>query len=816
MQEFIELRKQILDAYFNKLNDMQKKAVFAVNGPVLILAGAGSGKTTVLINRIANMVKFGNAYNSEIAQTIVGEAELALMRKAAQDLSQLTNEEKDYLFDVMADHPIKPWNILTITFTNKAANELKDRLSAMLGDAGKDVNAGTFHWACVRILRREIEKIGYQKNFTIYDTDDSKRVIKECLKELRLEEKRFPAKQMISEISRAKDRMLTPEKFMSEGMGDYYKACVAKVYSRYQAKLKDANAVDFDDIILLTIRLFEKCPETLAYYRNRYKYIMVDEYQDTNMAQYRLISLLSDEHKNLCVVGDDDQSIYRFRGATIENILNFENQFDNAKVIRLEQNYRSTGNILDAANAIIKHNTKRKGKNLWTAQGSGDKIVEYRCDDERKEAEYVTDKILDHVAEGGKYSDCAILYRTNSQSSTFERSFVKSGVPYRIIGGNRFYDRMEIKDLVSYFCVLNNPNDELRLERIINQPKRAIGDGSVAAAKEIALGLGQSLFDVVCSADEYAPLKRACAAMVGFGKMMHELMNLAQSCTDLGDLAREVVEKTGYGEYLKSLGDEGLARIENVGELVNVMTRYSEENPEATLEDFLEEVTLMSDIDNYDAEADTVVMMTVHSAKGLEFDEVFLVGMEEGIFPGVMTLNDASELQEERRLAYVGVTRARKELFVTSCAQRMMYGRTQRNTVSRFAREIPDNLKEKIDNCFMHRSYDDDDFSYGSNRDYFSSEKSYSSDFGGFSSSYTKPKKNEPMFKSSAVVSQKTTSAPSTSLDYKVGDTVVHRVFGEGLVVSMTPMANDVLVEISFDRVGTKKIMANFAKLIKK
>lgn len=816
MQEFIQLRKQILNAYFNKLNDMQKQAVFAVNGPVLILAGAGSGKTTVLINRIANMVKFGNAYNSSAPKTIVGEDELALMRRAAVDLSGLSEQEKEYLFDIIADSPIKPWNILTITFTNKAANELKERLQAMLGEAGKDVNAGTFHWACVRILRREIEKIGYQKNFTIYDTDDSKRVIKECLKELKLEEKRFPAKQMISEISRAKDKMQSPAEFLSQGMGDYYKGCVAQVYSRYQDKLQDANAVDFDDIILLTIRLFEKSPETLEYYRKRYKYIMVDEYQDTNMAQYKLISLLSDEHKNLCVVGDDDQSIYRFRGATIENILNFENQFDNAKVIKLEQNYRSTGNILDAANAIIKHNTERKGKNLWTAQGSGDKIIEYRCDDERKEAEYVTDKILDHVAEGGKYSDCAILYRTNSQSSTFERSFVKSGVPYRIIGGNRFYDRMEIKDLVSYLCVLNNQNDELRLERIINQPKRAIGDSSVAAAKEIAAMLGQSLFEVVCTADEYAPLKRASSAMTKFGKMMRELMDIAACCTDLGDLAREVIEKTGYDTYLKSLGDEGLTRTENVGELVNVMARYSEENPDATLEDFLEEVTLMSDIDNYDADSDTVVMMTVHSAKGLEFDTVFLVGMEEGIFPGVMTLNDAAELQEERRLAYVGVTRARKELYLAGCAQRMMYGRTQRNTPSRFVREIPDTLKEKIDNCFMHASYDDDDFSFRSNRDYAPTKSSFSSNFGGFSGSYSSVKKSEPMFKSSAVVSSKPETAQSSSLSYKVGDTVIHRVFGEGLVVSMTPMANDVLVEISFDRVGTKKIMANFAKLTKK
>ncbi len=815
MQDFISLRKQILEKHFSKLNSEQKKAVFAVNGPVLILAGAGSGKTTVLINRIANMVRFGNAYNSAAAQTIIGGEEMALLKRAAENLDSLSDEEKNLAFDLIAENPIKPWNILTITFTNKAANELKERLEKMLGEEGRDVNAGTFHWACVRILRREIEKLGYSKNFTIYDTDDSKRVIKECLKELRLEEKRFPAKQMISEISRAKDAMIPPARFLSEGAGDYYKTCVANVYNLYQSKLKNANAVDFDDIIILTVRLFEENSEVLEYYRRRYKYIMVDEYQDTNMAQYRLISLLSGEHKNLCVVGDDDQSIYKFRGATIENILNFENQFENAMVIKLEQNYRSTGNILDAANAIIRHNTERKGKNLWTAQGCGEKIIEYRCDDERKEAEYVTDKILDHVAEGGKYSDCAILYRTNSQSSSFERSFVKSGVPYRIIGGNRFYDRMEIKDIVSYLCVINNPNDELRLERIINQPKRSIGDGSVSAAKEIAVALGQSLFETVLRANEYVALKRSANAMMSFAKMINDLREYEQNCTDLGDLAREVIEKSGYDKYLRSLGDEGLTRAENVGELVNVMARFSEENPESSLETFLEEVTLMSDIDNYDADADTVVMMTMHSAKGLEFDEVYLVGMEEGIFPGAMTLNDAGELQEERRLAYVGVTRARKNLYLTSCASRMMYGRTQRNTPSRFIREVPDSLKEKIDNCYMHPSFDDDD-SFGFRSDYYSkSESSFSSSFTGYGRGNTSPKsKSEPMFKTSAVAG--TPKPKNAELGYSVGDTVIHRVFGEGLVISMTPMANDTLVEISFENAGTKKIMANFVKLTKK
>ncbi len=805
MQKFLSLRKKILDNNFAKLNAPQRDAVFTVNGPLLILAGAGSGKTTVLINRIVNMVKYGDAYFSDKAQTIVADEDIALLSRYASSPDSLSEEERAASDELLAYKSIKPWNILAITFTNKAANELKDRLERALGETGRDVNAGTFHWACVRILRRDIEKIGYQKNFTIYDTDDSKRVVKECLNALRLDEKQFPSKQIVTEISHAKDRLITPEMYKAQAMGDYYRDNVAKVYAMYQARLKGANAVDFDDIIMLTVRLFETDAETLAYYRNRYRYIMVDEYQDTNIAQYRLVSLLAGAHQNLCVVGDDDQSIYRFRGATIENILNFENQFDYAKVIRLEQNYRSTQNILDAANSIIKNNSARKGKNLWTSAGAGEKIVQYRCDDERGEASYVTEKILDHIAAGGNYNDCAVLYRTNSQSSTFERSFVKSGIPYRIIGGHRFYDRMEIKDIVSYLCVINNPDDELRLERIINQPKRSIGDASVKAAREISLALGQSLFETICRADEYTALKRAAGAMCAFGKMINSLIEKSQTCDDLGDFVSKVIRASGYDTYLKSLGDEGLTRAENVGELVNTMARYSEENEGATLSDYLEEVSLMSDVDNYDADADTVVMMTIHSAKGLEFDNVFIAGMEDGLFPSLMSFNDGVELEEERRLAYVGVTRARKRLYLTSCAYRMMYGRSQRNKISRFAKEIPDRVKEIVDNCFSEPSYDDNAFgtSFAENS-FYSSQSSFS---GGFSG-----RRNQPVFEKSAVVTDK---PKASGLDYKVGDIVRHRVFGDGLVISMTPMANDTLVEVSFEA-GTKKIMANFAKLTKK
>ena len=806
MSEFLTLRKKILDSEFSRLNDMQRMAVYNVNGPVLILAGAGSGKTTVLVNRIANMIRFGNAYNSDKATTIIGDEEMAFLN----NFDFLSDEEKQRAYELLAVNPINPWNILCITFTNKAANELKERLVKMLGEKGSEVNAGTFHSACVKILRREIEKLGYQKNFTIYDSDDSKRVVKDCLSALSLDEKRFPPKQMLSEISKAKDKLQSPKEYGSEGMGDYYRQSVYRVYALYQERLKNANAVDFDDIIVLTVRLFEENPEVLEYYRRRFRYIMVDEYQDTNMAQYRLVSLLAGEHKNLCVVGDDDQSIYRFRGATIENILDFENQFDNARVIRLEQNYRSTQNILDAANNIIKNNTERKGKSLWTSQGAGEKITQFRCEDERGEADFVTENILDYVAEGGNYGDCAILYRTNSQSNNFERSFTKSGVPYRIIGGHRFYDRMEIKDIVSYLCVINNPDDELRLARIINQPKRSIGNGSFAAAKEIADTLGQSLFETICNADQYVALKRSANAMCAFGKMIKYLSDKAQDCIDLGEFVCEVIKMSGYDAYLTSLGDDGLTRADNVQELVNTLARFSEENPELTLSDYLEEVALLSDVDNYDADADAVVMMTVHSAKGLEFERVFLVGMEDGIFPGLQSLNDRNEMEEERRLAYVGVTRAKKRLYITSCACRMVYGRTQRNMLSRFVREIPEQYKEVIDKTFSER------FSGGSS--FFDREDSFEP-FGSYSQrradntfdSFAKDR-SRPTFKTA----QTQTPPPATSLNYKVGDTVVHRAFGEGLVVAMTPMANDTLIEVSFDRVGTKKIMANFAKLKKK
>ncbi len=812
MQEFLKLRKAILENEYSRLNDMQRNAVFKTRGPVLILAGAGSGKTTVLVNRIANMIRFGDAFDSSEIGTIVSNEDLELLGKYLANKESLSQSEKEYCCELLAVRPINPWNILVITFTNKAANELKERLSLMLGEKGEDVNAGTFHSACVKILRREIEKIGYQKNFTIYDSDDSKRVIKECISALSLDEKRFPPKVVLSEISRAKDKLITPEKFRADMGDDYYRQNIYRLYSLYQQRLENANALDFDDIICLTVRLFEKSPETLEYYRNRYRYIMVDEYQDTNMAQYRLISLLSGEHKNLCVVGDDDQSIYRFRGATIENILNFEKQFENTYTIRLEQNYRSTQNILDAANALIKNNTERKGKNLWTNEKGGEKILQYRCDDERAEADFVTEKILDHIAQGGNYSDCAILYRTNAQSNNFERSFVKSGIPYRIIGGHRFYDRMEIKDIVSYLSVINNPNDELRLERIINQPKRTIGEGSVSTAKEISRTLGQSLFETVCTANEYAPLKRTANAMTAFGNMIKELSQKAQDCPDLGEFVSEVIEKSGYNSYLKALGDEGVTRAENLGELVNTLARYSEENPTATLSDYLEEVALLSDIDNYDKDADTVVLMTIHSAKGLEFDRVFLVGMEDGIFPSFMSLNDSGEMQEERRLAYVGVTRAKKMLYLTCCACRMQYGKTQRNVISRFAKEIPDQLKEIVNNCYTENSLEDNDF--------FSSFSSFDSSFSSYSQKRAEntfdnfsKNRSRPTFKtqSSAQIAQNTAEGP----DYKVGDSVSHRVFGVGLVVSMTPMANDTLIEVSFDKVGTKKIMANFAKLKK-
>ncbi|MFR0879588.1 MAG: ATP-dependent helicase [[Clostridium] leptum] len=619
-----------------KMNPRQLEAVLHTEGPLLILAGAGSGKTTVLINRIAYIID--------------------------QSLA-------------------KPWQILAITFTNKAAGELKERLTAMLGDTGGDVWAATFHSTCARILRRDGDRIGYSSHFTVYDTDDSKRLVKDCQKALNIDDKMISHKSILSEISHAKDSMLSPADYQAAAGSDFRLAKIGAVYELYQKRLREADAMDFDDLLGNTVELFRQCPDVLEYYQNRFRYIMVDEYQDTNQVQYEFVRLLAEKSKNLCVVGDDDQSIYKFRGATIENIMSFEKSYPNAKVIRLEQNYRSTKNILNAANAVISNNEERKGKTLWTENPEGDKIQIHTSSNEQDEAGFVATTILEQIAKGRKYSDFAVLYRMNSQSNILEKVFVKSGIPYRIIGGHRFYERREIRDMIAYLSVINNPSDEIRLRRIVNQPKRSIGDKTIATASEIAGALGESLLEVLGRADEFDSLRRASVKLKAFYDMMQELIDANDDeSVSLHELYELILEKTGYIEALRGEKEEAETRIENINELASNLLKFQEENgEEATLSAFLEEVSLMTDIDNYDETADTVVMMTMHSAKGLEFPVVFLPGFEEGIFPGLQAIYDPNEIQEERRLCYVAITRAKESLYLLNADSRMLFGSTSRN-----------------------------------------------------------------------------------------------------------------------------------------
>lgn len=766
------------------MNDRQKEAVFQVKGPLLILAGAGSGKTTVLVNRVANLIKYGDAYQSAWAPDTVGEADVAFL----EDTLAGRADDPERLRRLLAVRPAKPWNVMAITFTNKAAGELKERLANMLGEEAQDIMASTFHSACVRMLRRDIERLGYNRSFTIYDADDQQRIVKDCIKTLNIDEKMFPPKSMANAIGRAKDQLITPEAFSKMYENEYRMSVVAKVYAAYQQKLRQADALDFDDIIMLTVRLLEENPDVLEYYQNRYRYIMVDEYQDTNIAQYKLVSLLSSAHQNLCVVGDDDQSIYRFRGATIENILCFESQFPGAKVIRLEQNYRSTQRILDAANAVISHNKERKGKNLWTSNGEGEQIIVYRSTDDFKEAAFVADTVLDNVGAGAKFSDHAVLYRNNAQSNNIERYFVKSSIPYRIIGGLRFYERKEIKDIIAYLSVLNNPADTLRLSRIINEPKRGIGAATVASAAEIAGALGISLFEVLENADAYAALARKSASLKQFAGMMRAFMDRLDS-EPMHVIVNELLEESGYLRTIKSLGEEGETRLENIKELVSNIVKYEQENEEATLSGFLEEVALFTDLDNYDPNTDAVILMTMHAAKGLEFPYVFIVGMEEGILPGIRAIGNEEDIEEERRLVYVGITRAKKQLYLTAAASRMLYGSTSRNRLSRFLEEIPKEYKDFQDGTVTISKIDPSTY-VAANRG-----------------------ASRKVARTLGISGQSVTAA--TGVQYDIGDIVVHRVFGEGKVLSATPMGNDVLVEVSFSGFGIKKIMANFAKLEK-
>lgn len=782
-RSFNEAKQAALRKYFSRMNDMQQEAVFAVKGPVLVLAGAGSGKTTVIVNRIANMINFGNAFWDDSRQG--SEEDIRFLN----DYADGKTDDMDTLRDITASEPVKPWNILAITFTNKAAGELRERLSAMLGEEGMNINASTFHSACLRILRVEIEALGYGKDFTIYDTDDSQRMIKAAMAELDISEKQLAPRTVLSEISFAKDKMITPAELKADAGQDYRKKLIARLYGLYQERMRTANALDFDDILCLTVELFEKFPEVLEKYQNRYKYIMVDEYQDTNHVQFRLVSLLSQAHGNLCVVGDDDQSIYKFRGANIENILGFEAQFKGAKVIRLEQNYRSTQTILDAANSVIAHNNGRKEKSLWTSAGKGDKVYWYKAVDESDEAKFVADTILENYKATGSYSGNAVLYRMNAQSNAVERMLVKCGIPYRVYGGMRFFDRKEIKDVTSYLAFINNHNDMLRFKRIINEPKRGIGDSTLALIEDISRDLKLSPFDVLRTCEEYAPLAKKTSSLKS-AYTMFEYLTEKSEMMPLDEFLDVVLDKTGYMDYLKTM-ENADTKIENVQELRSSMAKYMQEAEEPTLGGFLEEVALFSEADRDDGTDDKVTLMTVHSAKGLEYDNIFVVGMDDGIFPSSRSFDSEDDMEEERRLAYVAITRAKKKLYLTNASQRMLFGQTQRNVTSRFMREIGSELIEKHDNAAAMRSK-------------------------------LAEKDNSVTEVHSTTLQQQLArnkfhagSAAKESVTYTAGERVAHNIFGEGTIVSVKKMANDSMLEIAFEKVGTKKIMANYAKLKK-
>ena len=790
-KRFIEARTRAIATDYAHLNPRQLEGVLTTEGPLLLLAGAGSGKTTVLINRVANLLRYGRGSDTDEIPLPISRDEVEFLEQYA---ARPDPEQRPLMQYLCAVEPARPWEVLAITFTNKAANELKDRLEKMLGEEARDVWAATFHSACVRILRRDIDKIGFDRSFTIYDTDDSKRVIKDILKEMGLEEKTFPVREVLSVISNAKDAMMMPEEFSQlwEQRGDWRRVRMGRVYAAYNRRLRDANALDFDDIILLTVELLQSDRQTLEYYRNKFRYVLIDEYQDTNHMQYMLASLLAGGRKNICVVGDDDQSIYRFRGANIENILSFEKQYAGARTIRLEQNYRSTQNILDGANAVIANNKNRKGKRLWTDAGAGSKIILNTAQNEADESSFIVEEILKNVKAGRKMSDHAVLYRMNAQSRNIEIALTKSGIPHKVIGGNRFFDRKEIKDMTAYFALINNPADTVRLQRIINVPKRGIGATMVSHIAEIATGLGISAFEVCQRADEFQKTARSAQKLRDFAAQITYFQRCLEDGMLLSDLLQEILEKTKYTDYLQEDDPEKYEdRLNNIKELSSMFIKYQEENEDFELSDFLEDVALVSDIDSYNDDEDSVVLMTLHSAKGLEFPVVFIPGMEEGIFPGSQAMYSEEELEEERRLAYVGITRAREKLYLVNARQRMLYGTTNRNMPSRFLREIPEQVTEDVtvQSFRSHAGFT------GAKVGQQTQKSSYAHKFGGAKTAKAAP--------------------AATGVTYAVGDTVRHKTFGTGVVLSTQPMGNDTLLEVAFDRAGTKKLMANFARMEK-
>lgn len=777
---FITARQNYIASQFSSLNDRQKQAVFTTEGPLLLLAGAGSGKTTVLINRIANLLRFGRGSDCNDVPDIITEDDVVFLENLQEPISDFDRNRADFLCAV---EPPAPWSVIAITFTNKAANELKSRLTAMLGESAEDIWAMTFHSACCRILRRDIERLGYTRSFTIYDTADSERMMKDIIKEMGLDDKTFPAKYVLNLISREKDKMIGPDEMMDhvEASGDMRLYQVARAYKRYQVKLKENNALDFDDIIFKTVELLQQNEDVRTYYQRKFRYVLVDEYQDTNHMQYLLTSLLAGGYENICVVGDDDQSIYRFRGATIENILSFEKQYQGARVIRLEQNYRSTQSILNAANAVIAHNIGRKGKRLWTGNDCGDPITVYEASDESAEANYVASQIISG-SKGKNFKDYAILYRTNAQSNALEFALKRNGIPYRVIGGMRFFDRAEVKDMLSYLCVINNRTDDLRLMRIINNPARGLGPKAMESAQRMAEAEGKGLYHVVSDPYSYGPLEKSAGKFKQFSDMIEGLAELLEEGMPLPEFYDEVMLRTGYAAMLESKPtEENKTRLENIRELKSSINSYVQNTEIPSLAGFLEEIALYTDLEQYNEGDDAVVMMTMHSAKGLEFPNVYLVGFEDGLFPGMRAIGDQEEMEEERRLCYVAITRAKKNLTICYAKQRMLYGRTNTSLQSRFLREIPEDITIKK---------------------------------GGYAN-YTAPVSYQQRQQSNGYIAKSfarfVPPASGSSLDLNKGDMVHHTAFGKGMVLSVMKMGGDALLEIAFDEIGTKKLMANTA-----
>ncbi len=806
---FCRARRAAIALDLQALNPEQRKAALCTEGPLLLLAGAGSGKTTVLIHRVAMLIRYGRGSDSDEVPSWVTPEDLDFLERyvARPDPAQKGEQER-----LCALEPAAPWSIIAITFTNKAAGELKQRLERMLGPQATDVWASTFHSACVRILRRDIDKLGFDRSFTIYDTDDSLRVIKSILKEQGLDDKMFPPRSVLSHISRAKDAMKLSRDFTAQCQkeGDLRLVKIARVYQAYEKRLWEAGALDFDDIILHTVRLLEENEQVRAYYQNKFRYVLIDEYQDTNNLQYRLAALLAGKWENICVVGDDDQSIYRFRGATIENILSFEQQYRDARVIRLEQNYRSTKNILAASNAVIRNNQGRKGKELWTDHVAGEKLQLYTAMNENDEAQYVATQILEGFRAGRTWKSHAVLYRMNAQSNLIEQAFKRNGIPYRIIGGTRFFDRAEVKDMLSYLCVLAHPEDDLRLRRIINDPPRGIGNATMETAQALAARDGVSLWQVVTQASRRPELAKAAPKLGQFVDMMQSLRALAGELP-LPEFYEQVMDRTGYVRALEAKNDpESRNRLENVREVLTSIQGYLDNEPEEpSLAGFLDEIALYTDLDAPETGEDCVVMMTMHAAKGLEFPVVFLVGAEEGIFPGVRAIGEQEEMEEERRLCYVAMTRAMEKLYLTCAHQRMLFGKTSANRPSRFVGEIPPELIEQSGRGPLSPDRPEDAWQFDRRPSYQGGGGAR----GGAPGRTQSTRRERPPRKSGIQggYAPRPASAGGPLPELHKGDMLDHKAFGRGMVLSVQPMGGDALLEIAFDTVGTKKLMLKSA-----